>query len=154
MDQPTTRRAMLAAAVAAPVVAFLTLPPASASAAPLGLPASPAWDRRLARLRRLAREQSHFERFHLNGLGMNVAEEIWDDPTAGAALRAQIDRAERIYGDLVRRTDRALRLLLQTPAPTLAAVVVKLDLWREHNCADCADNFSLDPIFADVRRLA
>lgn len=114
MDQSTTRRAMLGAAVALPIAALL---PASA----VGTGAS-LWEQRLALVRLRA--------------------------------QAQIGADDRAFGRLARSTDRALRDLLRTPAPTLSAVAVKFDLWREHDCVDGSDGFSLDPIFADVRRLA
>ena len=129
-----TRRALLDAALAMPVVEGV------ACSVPLSenISVSDAdWQRALASYRGAAAELLSFEH-----------------ETAGAPWEEQ-EQIENRHGALSEASYRALRLLLQIPAPNVNAVSLKLDLTLEHEVVTLSRGEAcLTALQCDARRLA
>ncbi|MEA3031274.1 MAG: hypothetical protein QOG13_2599 [Sphingomonadales bacterium] len=173
----STRRRVLGAAVALPIVALAGLPApaviASRAAARQSSPCQARWNRRLARYRRLhARWKAEAETgaFRAANDEYNRARAAliarfgsWEralrsrtgKPLCAAAF-ARVSRAEDVYYD--RSTaplNRAAIQLVQTPAPDLLALLAKIEIIHEHRL-DSDDDMRRTPIDVlreDVKRL-
>ena len=176
-EHSSTRRRVLGAAVALPIVALACLPApaviASRVVARQSSPCQARWNRRLARYRRLqARWKAEAETgaFRAANGEYNRARAAliarfgtWEKarrsrtgkPLCTAAF-ARVSRAEDAYYDrFAAPLSRAAIQLVQTPAPDLPALLAKIEIILEHQL-DSDDDMRLAPIEVlrnDVMRL-
>lgn len=135
-EHSCTRRALLAAAAAAPVAALPV--PLRAAPAGVGPKAEAAWSRALALL---GRAQA----------AMRAAEARSSGPGRPFAMQWALDEA---YSDRVVTYNRAVTLLLRRPAPDRAALALKIRLAIDEQVAEFSEgNACLAMLERDVERL-
>lgn len=176
----STRRRVLGAAAALPVLALAGFPASAQATVPeRGLspspnPAQALWNRRLARYRRLhARWKAEAETgafraandlYYREQAGLSARFGSWEKarrsrigkPLCAAAF-ARVSAAEDAYYDrCTAPMHRAAIRLALTPAPDLQALLVKINLILEHQFEtfDCAVEHPYEVLRDDVRRLA
>ena len=133
-----SRRALLGAALAVPLLESVTATSGLAPDCPTAPPRAGAdWKLALARYRAAEAEVRTFER-----------------ETSGAPWAEQ-HLIEEKHGALTDELYHTLRLLLRTPAPDMAALSVKLDLAVEHEVGTLAGGEAcLAALQRDARNLA
>jgi hypothetical protein len=169
-EHSSTRRRVLGAAAALPVLALTGFPSpviASREAARQSSPAQARWNRRLARYRRLhARWKTEAEsgafravndRYNREQAALCARFGSWDKacrsrtgkPLCSAAF-TRIEAAEDTYYDnCTAPMHRAAARLIVTPAPDLPALLAKIEIIREHEL-DTFDDLPKHPL--DVLR--
>lgn len=174
----STRRRVLGAAAALPVLALAGLPALPVIASPAGArqssPNEARWDRNLARYRRLhahwkaeaetgtfraANDRYYREQAELSDRfgGWEKARRSRIGKPLCAAAFARVSAAEDAYYDhCTAPMHRALARLIRTPVPDLSALLAKLEIIREHEPGlfDDAPLHSFEMLCEDVRRLA
>lgn len=178
-EHSSTRRRVLGAAAALPVLALVGFPASGMGTVPQrGLSPSPGpaqalWNRRLARYRRIharwkteaesgafraANDEYNRTRANLIarfGSWENALQSRIGRPLCAASF-ARVDAAEDFYYDrFTAPLSRAVIQLVQTPAPNLPALLAKIEIIREHEL-DSHDDMPCPPIELlreDVTRL-
>ena len=175
----STRRRVLGAAAAIPVLVLAGLPAPAVIATPdpirgkQSIPAQVLWNRRLARYQRLhahwkfEAEQGAFraanDRYMRERTELSARFGSWEKarrsrtgkPLCAAAF-ARVSAAEDAYYDrCTAPMHRALARLIRTPAPDLPALLAKLEIIREHepDFFDDAPFHSFAMLREDVRLL-
>ena len=123
-----------------------------------------AWDRALAAYRRADDEMNAWNKGPQQQAydAFEEVEKKFVRPRLGDELPAELAAAhdayapyEQRFDELVGVRDRALETVFFTPAPTIAAITVKLELWQEHDLDGWGIGKSLfDAIVADTKRLS
>jgi len=177
-EHSSTRRRVLGAAAALPVLALVGLPSpaviASRAAARQSSPDHEIWNRRLARYRRLharwkaeaesgtfraANDRYNREHAELSARFGSWAAALESDegrPLCEAAFE-HLDAVENAYYDrFTAPAHRAAVLLALTPAPDLEALSTKIRVMAEHKLdeADSLERPALEVLAEDVRLLA
>lgn len=178
-EHSSTRRRVLGAAAALPVLALIGLPISAMGAvaerelSPSPSPAQALWNRRLARSRRLhARwkteaesgafraandryKREHAELIARFGSWEKACRSRTGKPLCTAAF-TRIEAAEDAYYDTCTAPmHRAAARLIGTPAPDLPALLAKIEIIREHelDTFDDLPTHPLDALREDVGRL-
>jgi hypothetical protein len=172
----STRRRVLGAVAALPVIALAGLPAPAviASAAKQSTAAIQTWNRRLARYRRLhARWKAEAEsgafraandRYQREKTAIEACFGNWatalKSKVARPLMKAAFERinaAENVYYHRYTAPMlRAMTRLIQTPAPDLPAMLAKIEIIREHepDLFEDAPPHSFEMLRKDVERLA
>lgn len=176
----STRRRVLGAAAALPVLALTGFPACAKGTVPeRGLspypnPAQAIWTRHFARYQRLhARWKAEADsgafraandRYNHERAALSARFGSWEKARRSrigkrlcAAAFARIDAAEDTYYDhCTAPLHRVLARLVQTPAPDLPALLAKIEIIREHepDLFEDAPLHSFEMLREDVRRLA
>lgn len=165
MTDKTTRRALLGAIAATPIVAAVATSPATATTHT----PDPRWNRRVARYRRAralmeadyafgdnAKANEAFNTARAEAVRAVGEGRLDEHPGFPEAWEAMSRADEERFRRYIRPADLAAMLVVLTPAPNLEAALLKVEIIKEHEL----DNYSPMPrdpfgiVLEDMRRLA